>query len=54
MNCPACNAKNSMRWTPPRYTCEECGHELTGREYDRGVQSDWDAFLASPPKEEDE
>ena len=52
MNCPACDAKNSMRWTPPTYTCRECDHELARREYDRAIGGDWDKFLSEPPEEE--
>jgi hypothetical protein len=50
MNCPTCNAANSVRWVPPRYKCRECGHDLTRRKYERGVLHDWGRFLPVPPE----
>ena len=51
MRCPACDVHGCVKWTPPVYTCQKCGHELTRREYSREVEGDWDRFLASPPEE---
>jgi len=49
MNCPACFALDSIKWEPPRYACLVCGHELTKREYQREIESDYDRWLADPP-----
>lgn len=52
MNCPACNAKDTMKWVPPGYECWECGYELTRRDLQRELESDWDNWLAAPPEQD--
>ena len=49
MNCPACNATDTIKWIPPRYECSECGHEITRREMQMELEARWDNWLASPP-----
>lgn len=50
MNCPACLAKDTIKWTPPVYACRECGHEVTVREYEREIAGAYDRWFGSPPE----
>lgn len=52
MKCPACDAENSFRWTPPVYQCRECLQEITRELHEELLSQDYDRWLASPPEEQ--